>query len=49
MDVASSHSGYGLIVMRERVRTLGGSLQLQSGERGGLRVVVDVPLAQGSG
>ncbi|MBI5899087.1 MAG: PAS domain S-box protein [Rhodocyclales bacterium] len=49
MDVAASHSGYGLIVMRERVRALGGSLRLQAGGRCGLRVVVDVPLGQKSG
>lgn len=44
MAVSAPRSGYGLIVMRERVRALGGSLQLQSGRGPGLRVVVDVPL-----
>ncbi len=49
MDLAAPHSGYGLIVMRERARALGGSLSLQRGGRCGLRVVVDVPLAPGAG
>lgn len=44
MDALAHRSGYGLIVMRERVRALGGKLELQATPGRGLRVVVDVPL-----
>lgn len=46
MDETSPRTGYGLIVMRERVRALGGSLRLQAGRGPGLRVVVEVPLGR---
>lgn len=49
MDVSAPRTGYGLIVMRERVRALGGSLCLQAGRGPGLRVVVDVPLGRVAG
>lgn len=40
--------GMGLIGMRERVRTLGGSLEIQSREGGGTRVAAVFPLAERS-
>jgi PAS domain S-box-containing protein len=49
MDVSAPRTGYGLIVMRERVRALGGSLRLQAGRGHGLRVVVEVPLDRVAG
>jgi PAS domain S-box-containing protein len=49
MDVSAPRTGYGLIVMRERVRALGGSLRLQAGRGHGLRVVVEVPLDREAG
>ena len=44
MDLSARHPGYGLIVMRERVRALGGRIEWQGRPGGGLRVALDVPL-----
>ena len=44
MDPAVPYTGYGLIVMRERVRALGGRVELQAKSGSGLRVVLDIPL-----
>ena len=43
MDVHAPHSGFGLLGMRERVLSLGGSLRLESPRGGGTRVRVILP------
>jgi two-component system sensor histidine kinase UhpB len=42
-DLSVEHAGYGLIVMRERVRAMGGQLSFSSRPGQGLRVMADVP------
>jgi len=44
MDPSLRAPGYGLIVMRERVRALGGEIELQGRPGKGLRVILDIPL-----
>jgi PAS domain S-box-containing protein len=44
MSLDAPRTGYGLIIMRERAHSLGGSLDLNSEPGRGLRVAVDVPL-----
>jgi two-component system, NarL family, sensor histidine kinase UhpB len=41
---ASSQPGYGLITMRERAESVGGSVKMSSGQNGGTRLTVTVPL-----
>ncbi|MDX3387968.1 sensor histidine kinase [Streptomyces niveiscabiei] len=43
-DAASSHSGYGLIGMRERAHSAGGRLRAGHRPRGGFEVVAELPL-----
>lgn len=43
MDLATAHDGFGRIVMRERIRALGGQLSFSSRPGHGLRVQVDIP------
>ena len=43
MDLSMAHAGFGLIVMRERTRAMGGQLGFSSRPGQGLRVVADVP------
>ena len=45
MDVDAAHAGFGLLGMRERVLSLGGSLQIRSWHGGGTRVRVILPTA----
>jgi signal transduction histidine kinase len=47
MDLAAPRSGFGLIIMRERARNLGGSFELWSQPGGGTRIAVKVPLLAG--
>jgi signal transduction histidine kinase len=43
-DPTSVHArGFGLVVMRERARAIGGRLQVESGPQGGTQIVVTVP------
>lgn len=44
MRLDEARTGYGLIIMRERVLSLGGRLELRSQAGRGLRVSVDIPL-----
>lgn len=44
MDLAATHGGFGLIVMRERARNLGGRFELCSRPGGGTRIAVTLPL-----
>ncbi len=44
MNPDAPRTGFGLIILRERVRTLGGALDLRSQPGRGVRVAVDVPL-----
>lgn len=46
-DPAVEAHGFGLLAMRERVRHLGGSIEIRSVVGEGTRVVICVPLAQG--
>lgn len=46
MDVNASHAGFGLLGMRERVLSLGGSLQIRSWRGAGTRVRVILPNAR---
>jgi len=46
MNPEGRHSGYGLIVIRERVHTLGGEWSLESRPGGGVRVAIEVPAAR---
>ena len=43
---APAKGSFGLIGMRERVRVLGGQLQLKNGSRGGATIVVRLPTVQ---
>ena len=44
MDPEAPRRGYGLLIMRERARSLGGRLDLQSRPGGGMRIAVEIPL-----
>jgi len=43
-DPALSHSGFGLMSMRERVETLGGKFGIESKENFGTRLQIEIPL-----
>ena len=40
--LSSEHPGWGLIIIKERVAAVGGSLEVESGPAKGTRVVVEV-------
>ena len=44
-----SRKSFGLASMRERVESLGGVLELESGAAPGTRVIVAIPLRDGTG
>lgn len=46
MNPDAPRRGYGLLMMRERARALGGRFDLQSQPGRGVRVLVEVPLAR---
>jgi two-component system sensor histidine kinase UhpB len=48
-DLASSEGGLGLLVMRERIESLGGRATIWSGHGGGTRVRLEVPIRGGNG
>ena len=47
MEVDAPRAGFGLLVMRERASALGGTLDIRSAPGRGMRVALDVPLADG--
>jgi len=46
-DLSRTGSGLGLPSMRERVRSIGGSIEIRSGSKAGTRVEVTVPINEG--
>src|SRR5215469_4619236 len=46
-DLSRTVSGLGLPSMRERVRSIGGSIEIRSGSKAGTRVEVTVPINEG--
>ena len=48
-DPEARHEGFGLLALRDRVGQMGGSVEIESGRRGGTRVVVSVPIESGAG
>jgi signal transduction histidine kinase len=46
--MAENGSGFGLQIMRERVKSIGGHLEIQSAPNAGSRLMVQVPAESGS-
>ena len=49
MDLSSSHTGLGLLGMRERVASVGGTLEIESSPGMGTSILIRIPIATPGG
>ena len=45
-DLTEAKKGFGLLGIRERVKSLGGELNIQTGHHQGMKISVNIPFAQ---